>query len=78
MKPKCHTQVDLVNAIFTSLDKAADLIGSVWKVETIGDCYQVVSPPYSARRPVQSRARFSTFDDLISTSLDPISTPGRS
>jgi class 3 adenylate cyclase len=34
--------VDLVNAIFTSIDKAAELIGKVWKVETIGDCYQVI------------------------------------
>jgi len=34
-------QVDLVNAIFTSIDKAAELIGKTWKVETIGDCYQV-------------------------------------
>jgi hypothetical protein len=34
--------VDLVNAIFTSLDKAADLIGQIWKVETMGDCYQVI------------------------------------
>ena len=36
-------QVDLVNAIFTSIDKAAELIGKTWKVETIGDCYQVLA-----------------------------------
>ncbi|KAJ1484860.1 hypothetical protein T484DRAFT_1795477 [Baffinella frigidus] len=34
--------VDLVNAIFTSIDKAAELIGKVWKVETVGYCYQVL------------------------------------
>ncbi|KAJ1483149.1 nucleotide cyclase [Baffinella frigidus] len=34
--------VDLVNAIFTSIDKAAELVGKTWKVETIGDCYQVL------------------------------------
>jgi hypothetical protein len=31
--------VDIVNAVFTSIDNCADFIGSVWKAETIGDCY---------------------------------------
>ncbi|KAJ1484040.1 hypothetical protein T484DRAFT_1894975 [Baffinella frigidus] len=31
--------VDILNAVFTAIDKAADLIGLVWKVETAGDSY---------------------------------------
>lgn len=34
--------LDFVNSIFTSIDSAADCIGKVWKVETIGDCYKAV------------------------------------
>ena len=46
--------LDLVNAIFTSIDKAAELIGKVWKVETIGDCYQVIiGGPYPCDDHVQ-------------------------
>ncbi|KAJ1472110.1 nucleotide cyclase, partial [Baffinella frigidus] len=34
--------LDLVNAIFTSIDAAAACICPVWKVETIGDCWKAV------------------------------------
>ena len=33
--------LDVVNSVFTAIDSAADCIGKVWKVETIGDCYKV-------------------------------------
>jgi hypothetical protein len=39
--------VDVLNALFSSIDFAAKCIGNVWKVETIGDCYiGVVGPSY--------------------------------
>ncbi len=31
--------IDLIGAIFTSIDYLAECLGNVWKVETIGDCY---------------------------------------
>ena len=46
--------VDLVNAIFTPLDKVADLIGQIWKVETIGDCYKASSGGRSSARTTRS------------------------
>lgn len=41
-KMSAEDLVDLINTIFTSIDEAADVIGNVWKVETIGDCYKAV------------------------------------
>ncbi|KAJ1479807.1 nucleotide cyclase [Baffinella frigidus] len=39
--------IDLINAFFSSIDKAADFINDVWKVETVGDCYiAVIGGPY--------------------------------
>lgn len=35
--------LDIVNAIFSSIDAAAEIIGGLFKVETIGDCYKAVS-----------------------------------
>lgn len=35
----CLQLIDIINAVFTSIDNCADFIGSVWKAETIGDCY---------------------------------------
>lgn len=34
---------DIVNTIFSSIDSAAEIIGGLFKVETIGDCYKAVS-----------------------------------
>lgn len=34
--------VDLINALFTSIDFAAECIGKIWKIELIGDCYKAV------------------------------------
>lgn len=34
--------VDLINTIFTAIDDTAAIIGHVWKVETIGDCYKAM------------------------------------
>ena len=34
--------VDLINAVFSSIDEAALALGKVWKVETIGDCFKAV------------------------------------
>ena len=31
-------QVDILNAVFTSIDQAAELIGHVWKVESFPAC----------------------------------------
>jgi len=31
--------VTLIHAIFTSIDYLAECMGSIWKVETVGDCY---------------------------------------
>jgi len=35
--------IDLLNALFSSIDFAAETIGKIWKVETIGDCYIAVA-----------------------------------
>ena len=37
--------MDVLNALFSSIDFAAKCIGNVWKVETIGDCYIGVVGP---------------------------------
>jgi len=39
---RANELVDLINAIFTSIDRAAVSVGGAWKVETIGDCYKVL------------------------------------
>lgn len=35
--------LDIVNAIFSSIDAAAEIIGGLFKIDTIGDCYKAVS-----------------------------------
>jgi hypothetical protein len=35
--------LDIVNAIFSSIDAAAEIIGGLFKIETVGDCYKAVS-----------------------------------